>query len=161
MPLLQEYIKLRLESNRELTWGELDDNFMYVANPWNPSRRYKEGNIVYYDASVTGSSIGVGGLSWWRATVDNGPNLVFNVGEWEAIGASSSPVGDVNVSYGMSSQSVSVIDFNSSNFNVTYIGSTAQIDINGNAVKYWLTPHDLDQYRNFYKKIEPPLYLWQ
>jgi hypothetical protein len=142
MPLLQEYIKLRLESNRELTWGELDDNFMYVANPWNPSRRYKEGSIVYYDASITGSSIGVGGLSWWRATVDNGPNLVFNVGEWEAIGASSSPVGDVNVSYGMSSQSVSVIDFNSSNFNVTYIGSTAQIDINGNAVKYWLQPSD-------------------
>ena len=142
MPLLNEYIKLRLDLNRELTWGELDDNFMYVANPWSPNRRYKEGSIVYYDASISGGSIGSGGLTWWRASVDNGPNVVFNIGEWESIGASSSPTGNITVSNGFTSQPVSVIDFDSSNFTVTYVGSTAQIDINGNAVKYWLKPGD-------------------
>lgn len=138
MPLLSEYIKLRLDQNRELTWSELDDNFMYVANPWNPNRRYKEGSIVYYDAGVTGSS----GLAWWRASIDNGPSLSFNIGEWDPIGAASSPSGNIIVSYGFSSQPVSVLDFNSSNFTVTYAGSTAQIDINGSAVKYWLQPGD-------------------
>ena len=142
MPLLNEYIKLRLDLKRELTWGELDDNFLYVANPWSPNRRYKEGSIIYYDASITGGSVGSGGLAWWRATVDNGPNIVFNIGDWEPIGASSAPSSSVIVTSGFLSQPVSVIDFDNSNFTVTYVGSTAQININGNAVKYWLQPAD-------------------
>jgi hypothetical protein len=121
MPLLNEYIKLRLDLKRELTWGELDDNFLYVANPWSPNRRYKEGSIIYYDASITGGSVGSGGLAWWRATVDNGPNIVFNIGDWEPIGASSAPSSSVIVTSGFLSQPVSVIDFDNSNFTVTYV----------------------------------------
>ncbi len=139
MPVLSEYIKLRTEQNRELSWGELDDNFLYVANPWVTYRHYKEGSIVYYDAGVTGSS----GLSWYRATVDNGPSVSFNIGEWESIGASASGSGSIVVQTGLSSNTVNVLDFQSSDFNITVVGSTATISLDGSAVKYWLESGDV------------------
>lgn len=138
MPVLSEYIKLRTEQNRELSWGELDDNFLYVANPWVTYRYYKEGSIVYYDAGVTGSS----GLSWYRATVDNGPAVSFNIGEWEPIGAASAGSGSVVVQNGLSTNTVSVLDFASSDFNVSVVGSTATITLDGSAIKYWLESGD-------------------
>jgi hypothetical protein len=138
MPVLSEYIKLRTEQNRELSWGELDDNFLYVANPWVTYRHYKEGSIVYYDAGITGSS----GLSWYRATVDNGPSVVFNIGEWEPVGASSAGSGSILVQNGLSTNTVSVLDFASSDFNISVVGSTATITLDGSAIKYWLESGD-------------------
>lgn len=138
MPVLNEYIKLRTEQNRELSWGELDDNFLYVANPWVSYRHYKEGSIVYYDAGVTGSS----GLSWYRATVDNGPAVSFNIGEWEPIGAASAGSGSIVVQNGLSTNTVSVLDFAEGDFNISVVGSTATISLDGSAIKYWLESGD-------------------
>ena len=138
MPVLSEYIKLRTEQNRELSWGELDDNFLYVANPWVTYRHYKEGSIVYYDAGITGSS----GLSWYRATVDNGPSVAFNIGEWEPVGAASAGSGSIVVQTGLSTNTVSVLDFDSNDFNVSVVGSTATITLDGSAIKYWLESGD-------------------
>ena len=122
MPLLNEYLKLRAEQTRELTWGELDSNFLYVANPWSPERSYVEGNIVYHDA---GTGTGGNGLSWWVANVDNGPAGSFNVGNWTPIGSSSSSTGSVIVQSGLISAPVSVLDLNNSDFKVNFsISST-------------------------------------
>lgn len=138
MPVLNEYIKLRTEQNRELSWGELDDNFLYVANPWVSYRHYKVGSIVYYDAGITGSS----GLSWYRATVDNGPVANFNIGEWEPIGAASAGSGSIVVQNGLSTNTVSVLDFASGDFNISVAGSTATITLDASAIKYWLESGD-------------------
>lgn len=138
MPVLNEYIKLRTEQNRELSWGELDENFLYVANPWVSYRYYKEGSIVYYDAGITGSS----GLSWYRATIDNGPATSFNIGDWEPIGAASAGSGSIVVQNGLSINTVSVLDFNSSDFNISVAGSTATITLDASAIKYWLESGD-------------------
>ena len=138
MPVLNEYIKLRTEQNRELSWGELDENFLYVANPWVSYRYYKEGSIVYYDAGITGSS----GLSWYRATIDNGPATSFNIGDWEPIGASSAGSGSIVVQNGLSTNTVSVLDFGSSDFNISVAGSTATITLDASAIKYWLESGD-------------------
>ena len=138
MPVLNEYIKLRTEQNRELSWGELDENFLYVANPWVSYRYYKEGSIVYYDAGITGSS----GLSWYRATIDNGPATSFNIGDWEPIGASSAGSGSIVVQNGLSTNTVSVLDFASGDFNISVAGSTATITLDASAIKYWLESGD-------------------
>jgi hypothetical protein len=131
MPLLNEYLKLRTEQLRELSWAELDDNFLYVANPWSPERIYKEGNIVYYGDNTDG-------LSWWRATVDHGPDPSFNIGNWEPIGATSIGSGSVVVESGAVSGVASVLDFDPASFDVTFAGSTAQITVNAGAIQYWL-----------------------
>jgi hypothetical protein len=136
MPFLNEYIKLRTEINRELNWQELDDNFLYVANEWNPYRKYKQGHIIYYDA-------GTEGKSWFRATEDNGPSTSFDLGSWEAIGASNAGSGSIIVESNPSSYVVNVIEFDSSKFIVTNPGSTAYVTLNASAVnQYWLEAGD-------------------
>ena len=139
MPLLGEYIKLRSELKRALTTQELDDNFLYVANEWNTQRRYKKGFIVYHDAGLSGNE----GKSWWRATIDNGPNSTFDLGSWESIGAFNAGSGSILVESNSIQYTVNVVEFDSTHFIVTNPGSTALIQVNTSAVNpYWLLPGD-------------------
>jgi len=140
MPNLSEYIKLRTEQKRELSWGEVDSNFLYVANPWSPTRYYKEGYIVYHDADGTGGN----GLSWYIAVVDNGPSITFNIADWEAIGAASTGASTIDVSDGTTTSSVNTLTFNSDDFGLSVVGNNANITINESAIKWWLLPGDPD-----------------
>lgn len=121
---LQEYIKLRTEQVRELTHLELDRNLQYVANPWNPNRSYKEGMIVYFGDVSTGST----GLGWWRANKDNGPSNVFDIADWDAIGAS--PIsGNILVRDSNNiTQTIDLLEF-SPDFNITFSGTNALVEI--------------------------------
>jgi hypothetical protein len=136
MPLLNEYLRLRTDQNRELTWSELDDNFLYVANAWSPERIYKEGNIVYkYDATD--------GYAWWIATSDNGPSASFDIADWSTIGASGGEGTTVGVKNGNAiNYGINLLDFNSGYFTVSIVGSTANIQTSGALVKYWLEQGD-------------------
>jgi hypothetical protein len=138
MANLSEYIKLRTEQKRELSWGEVDSNFLYVANPWSPTRYYKEGYIVYHDADGTGGN----GLSWYIAVVDNGPSTTFNIADWEAIGAASTGGSTIDVSDGITTSSVNTLTFNSDDFGLSVVGNNANITINESAIKWWLLPGD-------------------
>lgn len=138
MANLSEYIKLRTEQKRELSWGEVDSNFLYVANPWSPTRYYKEGYIVYHDADGTGGN----GLSWYRAVIDNGPSTTFNIADWEAIGAASTGGSTIDVSDGITTSSVNTLTFNSDDFGLNVVGNNANITINESAIKWWLLPGD-------------------
>lgn len=121
---LQEYIKLRTEQVRELTHLELDRNLQYVANPWNPNRSYKEGMIVYFGDTSTGST----GLGWWRANKDHGPSNIFDVADWDAIGAS--PIsGNILVRDSNNiTQTINLLEF-SPEFNVIFSGTNALVEI--------------------------------
>ena len=93
---LQEYILFRTEIKRELTNSEVDTNFKMVANPWEDSRIYEIGNIVYHpvivdDPSTTGEDQV---LAWWRANTRTTQG-VFNTAEWDMIGGIGS--GNINI----------------------------------------------------------------
>jgi hypothetical protein len=136
MPFLQEFIKLRTEQSKELTHLELDRNLQYVANPWNPSRKYLEGMIVYYTDSTTGSTAGIDDLSWYRANKNTGPSSVFDFADWDPIGASAQ-VGEIIVKDSNNIfNSVGVIEL-SSDFSVTFSGNTALISVLPGAFNIW------------------------
>lgn len=140
MPLLNEYLKLRTEQARELSWGELDENFLYVANPWSPQRMYKEGNIVYYYVEPTTANSFVGGYSWYVAKNDHGPSSTFNLINWDPIGAASNSLSVINVVSGtVSSSSIDTLNFSDTDFDIAIVGSTAAISINPDLFPYWLT----------------------
>ena len=93
---LQEYILFRTEIKRELTNSEVDTNFKMVANPWEDSRVYEIGNIVYHpvivdDPSTTGEDQV---LAWWRANVRTTQG-VFDTSQWDMIGGIGS--GNINI----------------------------------------------------------------
>jgi hypothetical protein len=138
MPQLSEYIKLRTEQQKELSWGEVDSNFLYVANPWSPTRYYKEGYIVYHDADGTGGN----GLGWYRAIVDNGPVSSFNVADWEAIGAGGASGTTITVTDGTTSGSVNTITVAPDDFNISIVGANANLSLKDNATKWWLPVGD-------------------
>ena len=93
---LQEYILFRTEIKRELTNNEVDTNFKMVANPWEDTRIYEIGNIVYHpvivdDPSTTGLDQV---LAWWRANVRTTQG-VFDTFQWDMIGGIGS--GNINI----------------------------------------------------------------
>ena len=84
---LQEYILFRTEIKRELTNAEVDTNFQMVSNPWETTRLYQVGNIIYHpvvvdDPATTGEDQLLG---WWRAnkTTTQG---VFDITQWDMVG---------------------------------------------------------------------------
>jgi hypothetical protein len=139
MAHLSEYIKLRTEQQRELSWGEVDSNFLYVANPWVPTRYYKEGYIVYHDPDDTGSA---SGLAWYRALVDNGPVSAWDPSQWEAIGAAAAAGTNITVTDGTTSGSVNTLTVAPDDFNISIVGANANLSIKDNAVKWWLPVGD-------------------
>ncbi len=93
---LQEYILFRTEIKRELTNNEVDTNFKMVANPWEDSRIYEIGNIVYHpvivdDPTTTGLDQV---LAWWRANIRTTQG-VFDTSQWDMIGGIGS--GNINI----------------------------------------------------------------
>ena len=93
---LQEYILFRTEIKRELTNNEVDTNFKMVANPWETTRIYEIGNIVYHpvivdDPATTGEDQV---LAWWRANVRTTQG-VFDTSQWDIIGGLGS--GNINI----------------------------------------------------------------
>ena len=93
---LQEYILFRTEIKRELTNNEVDTNFKMVSNPWEDTRIYEIGNIVYHpvivdDPATTGEDQV---LAWWRANVRTTQG-VFNTAQWDMIGGIGS--GNINI----------------------------------------------------------------
>ena len=93
---LQEYILFRTEIKRELTNAEVDTNFQMVANPWETTRLYEKGNIVYHpvivdDPSTTGEDQV---LAWWRANKRTTQGT-FVTSEWDIIGGIGT--GNINV----------------------------------------------------------------
>ena len=93
---LQEYILFRTEIKRELTNNEVDTNFKMVANPWEDTRIYEIGNIVYHpvivdDPSTTGLDQV---LAWWRPNVRTTQG-VFDTFQWDMIGGIGS--GNINI----------------------------------------------------------------
>ena len=93
---LQEYILFRTEIKRELTNSEVDTNFKMVANPWEDTRIYEIGNIVYHpvivDDPLTTGEDQV--LAWWRANIRTTQG-VFNTAQWDMIGGIGS--GNINI----------------------------------------------------------------
>lgn len=126
---LQEYIKLRTEQLRELTHLELDRNFQYVSNPWNPARSYKEGMVVYFGDTSTGST----GLGWWRANKDSGPSTTFDAGNWEPIGASSISGNILVKDSNNLTETANLLEF-SSDFDITFNGVNALVELSGSAL---------------------------
>ena len=93
---LQEYILFRTEIKRELTNNEVDTNFKMVANPWETTRIYEIGNIVYHpvivdDPATTGEDQV---LAWWRAN-SRTTQGVFDTSQWDIIGGLGS--GNINI----------------------------------------------------------------
>ena len=93
---LQEYILFRTEIKRELTNNEVDTNFKMVANPWETTRIYEIGNIVYHpvivdDPATTGEDQV---LAWWRANARTTQG-VFDTSQWDIIGGLGS--GNINI----------------------------------------------------------------
>ena len=143
MPLLNEYLKLRNEQARELTWGELDANFLYVANPWSPQRHYIIGNIVYYYVEPNTSNNFQGGYSWYVANADNGPVGAFNITNWDPIGAATNSLSQITVINGLNSDStINTLDFLDTDFTVSFNAGVASITANSNSNIYWLTTGD-------------------
>jgi hypothetical protein len=141
--ILPEKLKLRTESLTELTHLELDQNLQFVANSWSPLRKYKEGMIVYVaeeDISITGASTGsiAYALSWWRASIDHGPSVIFDVSQWDPIGAQS-VTGEIAVKNDNTSLLPTIailLDFGN-NLEVTMDGSTARIDVTAGVTTPW------------------------
>ncbi len=84
---LQEYILFRTEVRRELFNREVETKFQMVSNPWEESRIYEIGNIVYHpvvidDPTTTGEDQV---LVWWRANIRTTQG-VFDTSEWDIIG---------------------------------------------------------------------------
>jgi hypothetical protein len=135
MTPLKEYIKLRTEQTRELTHLEVDNNFLYVANPWMSTRFFKEGMVVYYGDISTGGS---GNLTWFRANQDNGPSLIFDPSKWDAIGANAIS-GQIFVKDGNNVvNNTSLLEF-TNDFIITYNGNNAKVEINPSSVGFWST----------------------
>mgnify|MGYP003643395621 CR=1 FL=1 len=93
---LQEYILFRTEIKRELTNAEVDTNFQMVSNPWESTRVYEIGNIIYHpvivdDPATTGEDQV---LVWWRAN-SRTTQGTFITKEWDIIGGIGS--GTLNV----------------------------------------------------------------
>lgn len=133
MTPLQEYIKLRTEQTRELTHLEVDNNFLYVANPWMPARFFKEGMVVYYGDLSTGGS---GNLTWFRANQDNGPSLIFDPSKWDAIGANAIS-GQIFVKDSNNViNTTSLLEF-TDDFIITFTGNNAKVELNPGAVGFW------------------------
>jgi hypothetical protein len=126
---LQEYIKLRTEQLRELTHLELDRNLQYVSNPWNPIRSYKEGMVVYFGDTSTGSA----GLGWWRANKDNGPSTSFDASDWEPIGASSLSGNILVKDSNNITETTNLLEF-SSDFDITFNGVNALVELSSSAL---------------------------
>jgi len=141
--ILPEKLKLRTELLSELTHLELDQNQQYVANSWSPLRKYKEGMIVYIaeeDISVTGVATGSSAyaLSWWRASVNHDPSVIFDISKWDPIGAQSL-TGEVAVKdddTGLLPTAAILLDFGN-NLEVTMVGSTARIDVISGVATPW------------------------
>ena len=126
---MPENIVLRTERKRRLTDLELDRNFLYVANEFSSNRHYLKDMIVYYQAS------GDPNPGWYKAkqTITPGP---FNIAEWEPIGSTGS-TGSINVSDGTNTNSIQTIEFNDSNFNISFSSGTAVIDVDVSGLNYW------------------------
>ena len=84
---MKRLILFRTEIKRELTNAEVDTNFQMVANPWETTRLYQVGNIIYHpvvvdDPATTGEDQLLG---WWRAnkTTTQG---VFDITQWDMVG---------------------------------------------------------------------------
>lgn len=143
MPLLNEYLRLRNDQARELTWSELDANFLYVANAWSPQRHYVVGNIIYYYVEPNTSNSFQGGYSWYRAKVDNGPVSNFNIANWDPIGAATNSLSQITVINGLSSDNtINTLDFSSTDFTVSFASGVASISLNANSNIYWLSAGD-------------------
>lgn len=141
---LQEYIKLRTEQLRELTHLELDRNLQYVSNPWNPNRSYKEGMVVYFGDTSTGSA----GLGWWRANKDNGPYTSFDAGDWDPIGASSLSGNILVKDSNNITEATSLLEF-SSDFNITFNGVNALVELSSSALGgFWSQTGDTIYYED-------------
>jgi hypothetical protein len=129
---LQEYILFRTEIKRELTNNEVDTNFKMVANPWETTRIYEIGNIIYHpvivdDPATTGEDQV---LAWWRANTRTTQG-VFDTSQWDIIGGLGS--GNINIQ--------GSVGFGRINVNST--AATGALQSGNDAIVTSSTPNDI------------------
>jgi hypothetical protein len=100
--------------------------------------------IVYFGDTSTNAT----GLGWWRANKDSGPSNFFDSSDWDPIGASSISGNILVKDSNNIIETTNLLEF-SSDFNITFTGTSALVELSSNALGgFWTQTGNAIYYEN-------------